>query len=250
MPYLWEGHLQWLPCKYGVWICASRTFAGIENGTPAYCGACKGCRWVVEQPSGSILESHPRFQRALEIIKVSWYSHIWLICFLRAYLKNSPNRGDSSLFCYILTGNLGLHLYLLDGCLPGGHTQKASALEQWFQPGPSNCWCWWMHEQVRGGMLAYQIDWSKVSPSAAIYLHRWKQLGNIYASIVVSHMLSNSDHPSPAKIAKWIWRPTQQHLPIWWRAIYGPAQLSLDWLYVFDWLAFNIAVMFLWGNTL
>lgn len=38
--------------------------------------SARGCRWLVEQPSGSILESHPRFQHILSIIKVSWL-HIY-----------------------------------------------------------------------------------------------------------------------------------------------------------------------------
>ena len=34
--------------------------------------SCKGCRWVVEQPEGSSLSSHPRFQELLAYVRVPW----------------------------------------------------------------------------------------------------------------------------------------------------------------------------------
>ena len=35
--------------------------------------SARGCRWLVEQPEGSSLPNHPRFQELLEIVRVPWH---------------------------------------------------------------------------------------------------------------------------------------------------------------------------------
>lgn len=149
----------------------------------------------------------------------------------------------------------------------------ASALEQWFQPAPSNCWCWWIHESMTreamknlpGASLVHKYidsagkrrhvgipDRLKQCQSLCSNLHMWKQPGNIYASIVVSQILKSSD-PSPAKIANF----KGLHSSICW---FGgvPSTGQANWVLT-DYMSHTnqaiqladilyIAVMFLWGK--
>ena len=89
----------------------------------------RGCRWIVEQPEGSRLASHPRFQWILGIGKVAWRvsCHIQFmfrcVCYEYCVLAMCSCCASSNV-------DPGVFLFVLDGCLQWQNSEAASPLEQ------------------------------------------------------------------------------------------------------------------------
>ena len=89
----------------------------------------KGLRFLVEQPEGSSLSNHPRFQMILRIGTASWLN--LKICI---YVASTCAEDTES---YWITpeltncGHAGLYWLFLDGSFQWKYSKKASPLEQW-----------------------------------------------------------------------------------------------------------------------
>ena len=96
-----------------LWICSAR-----------------GLRWLVEQPEGSILQMHPRFQEFLVYNPVPWLSLKYVD--VNPGLKQPQKRFEMNDYLAILFiwYPSGVYHELLDGCFSRKNCEAASPLVQ------------------------------------------------------------------------------------------------------------------------
>ena len=159
--------------------------------------SARGCRWLVEQPSGSILESHPRFQHVLSIIKVSWYDWYLFSSFFTSRIQLTFQGWLSFiLFHRLITYKVYTCTFWMgafQGATPKRHrlwSNDSSLLQAIADVGGSMT-----REEMKnlsGASLVRKYidsegkkrhvgipDRLKQSQSLCSSLHRWKQLGNM-----------------------------------------------------------------------
>ena len=90
----------------------------------------RGCRWIVEQPEGSSLASHPRFQWILGIGKVAWRVSCHIQFMLRCVCYECCVLAMCSCCASSNYVDPGVFLFVLDGCLQWQNSEAASPLEQ------------------------------------------------------------------------------------------------------------------------